>query len=90
MQVYESLVSKRLEAGEDPFPITFCKRVPSKVYENEKVTELEKAMLDLLEQVWSLTQFFSLNFSLSRNGVKKSVFNKWEFVSVVFDGVLGH
>ena len=51
MQVYESLVSKRLEAGEDPFPITFCKRVPSKVYENEKVTELEKAMLDLLEQV---------------------------------------
>jgi len=50
-RVYESLVSKRLEAGEDPFPITFCKRVPGKVYENEKVTELEKAMLDLLEQI---------------------------------------
>ena len=25
--------------------------MPSKVYENEKVTELEKAMLDLLEQI---------------------------------------
>ena len=49
--MYESLVSKRLEAGEDPFPITFCKRVPSKVYETEKVTELETAMLNLLEQI---------------------------------------
>ena len=44
-------MSKRLEAGEDPFPITFCKRVPSKVYETEKVTELETAMLNLLEQI---------------------------------------
>ena len=76
MQVYESLVSKRLEAGEDPFPITFCKRVPSKVYENEKVTELEKAMLDLLEQVWSPTQLFSVDFTQSRNRVIKCACNK--------------
>ena len=44
-------MSKRIEAGEDPFPITFCKRVPSKVYESEKKTELETAMLNLLEQI---------------------------------------
>lgn len=52
LQVYQSLVSKRLEAGEDPFPITFCKRVPSKVYEKQKQgQELDTAMLNLLEQI---------------------------------------
>ena len=40
-------------------------------------------------QVWSLTQFFSVDFSQSRIGVKKCVFNKRGFASVVFDGVLG-
>ena len=51
-QVYQSLVSKRLEAGEDPFPITFCKRVPSKIYEKQKQGQaLEQAMLNLLEQI---------------------------------------
>ena len=28
------------------------------------------------QQVWSLTQFYSVDFSQSRIGVKKSVFNK--------------
>ena len=45
-------MSKRLEAGEDPFPITFCKRVPSRVYEREKQGQaLDTAMLNLLEQI---------------------------------------
>jgi len=48
-QVYQSLVTKRIEAGEDPYPVTFCKRVPSKVYEKEKVSGVQAAMLDLLE-----------------------------------------
>ena len=49
--MYQSLVSKRLEAGEDPYPITFCKRVPSKVYEREKISGAQAAMLDLLEHI---------------------------------------
>ena len=42
-------------------------------------------------QVWSLTQFYSVDFSKSRIGVKKCVFNKRtiKFASVVVDGVLG-
>lgn len=44
IQVYESLVSKRLKAGEDPFPITFCRRVPSRVYEKEKKTGADVAL----------------------------------------------
>ena len=44
-----------------------------------------------LLQFWSLTQFFSVDFSQSRRGVKKYVFNnaKSRFASVVVDGVLG-
>lgn len=49
--MYQSLVNKRIEAGEDPYPITFCQRVPSKVYEKEKVTGVQAAMLDLLDQI---------------------------------------
>jgi hypothetical protein len=26
-KVYQSLVNKRLEAGEDPYPVTYCKQV---------------------------------------------------------------
>ena len=33
----------------DPYPVTFCTRVPSKVYEKEKVSGVQAAMLDLLE-----------------------------------------
>ena len=42
-------------------------------------------------QVWSLTQFYSVDFSQSRIGVK-SAFSKnaqSRFASAVFDGVLG-
>ena len=59
LQVYQSLVDKRLEAGEDPYPITFCKRVPSKVYEKEKVSGVQAAMLDLLEHIVSDTKMGS-------------------------------
>lgn len=44
-------MSKRIEAGEDPYPITFCQRVPSKVYEKEKVLGVQTAMLDLLDHI---------------------------------------
>ena len=43
-------------------------------------------------QVWSLTQFYSVDFSQLRISVKKCVFNKRtisRFASVVVDGVLG-
>jgi len=43
------LVNKRIEDGLDPYPVTFCTRVPSKVYEKEKVSGVQAAMLDLLE-----------------------------------------
>ena len=45
-----------------------------------------------LEQVWSLTQFYSVDFSQSRINVKKGVFStqaQSRFASVVVDGVLG-
>ena len=33
-------------------------------------------LLSGIGQVWSLAQFYSVDFSQSRNGVKKCVFNK--------------
>ena len=33
-----------MEAGEDPYPITFCERVPSSVYEEEKKSGAETAL----------------------------------------------
>eukprot|EP00095_Tigriopus_kingsejongensis_P004452 maker-scaffold168_size293125-snap-gene-0.25 protein:Tk04452 transcript:maker-scaffold168_size293125-snap-gene-0.25-mRNA-1 annotation:"dep domain-containing protein 1a-like" len=50
-KVYESLVSKRLREGEDPYPITFCQRVPSTQYEQEKNQGVQNAMMDLLDQI---------------------------------------
>ncbi len=51
-QVYQSLVSKRLEAGEDPFPITFCQRVPTEVFEQERSSAgMQGALNDLLRQI---------------------------------------
>ena len=40
-----------------------------------EVEEKERAVT-VLKQVWSLTQFYSVDFSQSRIGVKKCVFNK--------------
>ena len=55
-----------------------------------KLVELQKSMFDsgaslndianlmqmVLDQVWSLTQFYSVDFSQLRTGVEKCVFNK--------------
>ena len=44
-------------------------------------------------QVWSLTQFYSVDFSKSWIGVNKSAFStnaQSRFASVVVDSVLGH
>ena len=38
--------------------------------------EDEPSTLTLVSQVWSLTQFYSVDFSPLRNGVEKGVFNK--------------
>ena len=58
-----------------------------------KETEVapEAATYSAWDQVWSLTQFHSTDFSQSRIGVK-SVFStnaQLRFASVVVDGVLG-
>lgn len=47
------MVSQRIEAGEDPYPITYCQRVSSKAYEHEKTLGVHNAMLTLLEQIVS-------------------------------------
>ncbi len=45
-------MSKRLEAGEDPFPITFCKQVPTRVFERERsAAGMQGALNDLLRQI---------------------------------------
>ncbi len=49
--MYQSLVNKRLQAGEDPYPITFCQRIPTKVYEQERMSGAKSALLDLLQQI---------------------------------------
>ena len=47
--------------------------------------------LAVLDQVWSLTQFYSVDFSKSRIGVKSAFSTNAQsrFASVVVDGVLG-
>ena len=42
------------------------------------------------DQVWSLTQLYSVDFLQSRIGVKNCRFQQSRFVSAVFDGVLGY
>ena len=46
------------------------------------------AVAVMIDQVWSLAQFYSVDFSKSRIGVKKCV-NTQRFASAVFYGVLG-
>ena len=49
-------------------------RILERIGELEVVGAGELAPLDE-EQVWSLTQFYSVDFSKSRIGVKKCIFN---------------
>ncbi len=54
LQVYQSLVSKRLAAGEDPFPVTFCRRVSARTFEAARSASSEGmrgALHDLLAQI---------------------------------------
>ena len=48
-QVYRSLVSRRLEAGEDPYPVTYCEQVTRDQYEQNRLTGSQAALKDLLE-----------------------------------------
>ena len=42
------------------------------------------AVAAMIDQVWSLAHFYSLDFSKSRIGVKKCVTNTQRFASAVF------
>jgi len=48
-QVYRSLVSRRLEAGEDPYPVTYCEQVTRDQYEQNRLSGSQAALKDLLE-----------------------------------------
>ena len=51
------------------------------------------ASVEAVAQVWSLTQFYSVDFPQSRIGVKKGVFNKLTFKVLrqcFLNTVLGH
>eukprot|EP00092_Neocalanus_flemingeri_P034679 GFUD01037729.1.p1 GENE.GFUD01037729.1~~GFUD01037729.1.p1 ORF type:complete len:1081 (+),score=389.16 GFUD01037729.1:338-3244(+) len=50
-QVYRSLVNKRLEAGEDPYPVTFCEQVTKDQYERTKLSGSQAALKDLLDTI---------------------------------------
>jgi len=50
-QVYRSLVNKRLEAGEDPYPVTYCEQVTKEEYERSKLTGSQAALKDLLDTI---------------------------------------
>lgn len=62
------MVSKRIKAGEDPYPITFCNRLSAKEYDQEKSTTVHSAMKDLLEQMLSSAK---LSDSEKRKKLKK-------------------
>jgi len=50
-KVYLGLVNRRLQAGEDPYPITYCKQVTKDEYEKSKLTGAQTALLDLLQAI---------------------------------------
>merc|ERR1712059_82602 len=41
----------RLEAGEDPYPVTYCEQVTKDQYERSKFTGSQAALMDLLETI---------------------------------------
>ena len=52
--MYQSLVSKRIRAGEDPYPVTFCRQITSTAYESDKREGgTRAALLDLLDHILS-------------------------------------
>lgn len=59
-----------MEAGEDPYPITFCERVPSRVYEEEKKSGAETALAGNKLSFWYVFLAYS-DFEVC----------KWSFLS---------
>ena len=50
-EVYRGLVTRRLEAGEDPYPVTYCEQVTRNQYEENRLTGSQAALKDLLEAI---------------------------------------
>ena len=50
-EVYRSLVTRRLQAGEDPYPVTYCEQVTRGQYEENRLTGSQAALKDLLETI---------------------------------------
>ena len=47
-------MSKRIRAGEDPYPVTYCRQITSTAYESEKREGgTQAALLDLLVHILS-------------------------------------
>jgi len=50
-EVYKSLVNKRLAAGEDPYPVTYCEQVTRDQYQSQSQFGSQSALWDLLEAI---------------------------------------
>ena len=50
-QVYRSLVRKRLKAGEDPYPVTYCQQVTREQYQEQQRGGSMSALEELLEAI---------------------------------------
>jgi len=50
-RVYQSLVNRRLQAGEDPYPVTYCEQKTIAEYEEEKLTGAQTALVSLLDAI---------------------------------------
>jgi len=55
-EVYKSLVNKRLAAGEDPYPVTFCEQVTKDQYKSQSQFGSQSALWDLLEAILTDTK----------------------------------
>jgi len=55
-EVYKSLVNKRLAAGEDPYPVTFCEQVTRDQYQTQSQFGSQSALWDLLEAILTDTK----------------------------------
>ena len=50
-QVYRNLVNKRIEAGEDPYPVTYCRQMTDEQYERSKLTSSQAALNEMLDNL---------------------------------------
>ena len=49
--MYRSLVRKRLKAGEDPYPVTYCRQVTREQYQEQQTEGSASALGELLEAI---------------------------------------